>query len=525
MNDRTLSLDRSTLPCGVSPLSSDANASRWFRIGYLLIGLLLLARLIFVAGSTIELSEDEAYQWLWSKHPALSYFSKPPLIAYTQWLGRSLWGDTAFGVRFFSPVIAAGLSLLMFRFMAREVSARAGVWLLVIIASTPLMMVGAVLMTIDSVSVLFWTAAMVSGWQSVRSDSMKSWCWTGLWVGMAFLAKYMLPFHLLSWVVFFALWKPARPLLRRPGPYVASFIAMVCTIPVLVWNQQHDWITLTHLKDRGGLDEVWVFTCRFLAEFTLAEIGLLNPVFFLGMLLAAVAAWKQRRDGLSVFCFSMGVPMFLFYWIYTLRARVQPNWIEPTLLPLACVMVIHWENRLKEGWNGWRRWLTSGLAFGLLVGPPLHNTGIITTVTGIAVPPASDPKRRVSGWSQTAELVEKEFRGVQSDGVPAFVIGSHYGITSLLSFYWPEARLRVLEDPLVYYRSSDVPMNQFYFWKGYSDRKGQNALFVARADRPAPPPERLVSEFESVTDLGMREISVNGRVLHRLQLFKCAGLR
>jgi hypothetical protein len=138
MNDRIRSIDRAPLPRNASALSSDANDSRWFRIGYLLIGLLLLARLIFVAGSTIELSEDEAYQWLWSKHPALSYFSKPPLIAYTQWLGRSLWGDTAFGVRFFSPVIAAGLSLLMFRFMAREVSARAGVWLLVIIASTPL---------------------------------------------------------------------------------------------------------------------------------------------------------------------------------------------------------------------------------------------------------------------------------------------------------------------------------------------------------------------------------------------------
>ena len=26
-------------------------------------------------------SEDEAYQWLWSKHLALSYYSKPPMIA------------------------------------------------------------------------------------------------------------------------------------------------------------------------------------------------------------------------------------------------------------------------------------------------------------------------------------------------------------------------------------------------------------------------------------------------------------
>ena len=71
----------------------------------------LLARLAYIASGTIQLAEDEAYQWLWSKHLALSYYSKPPLIAYTQFLGTSLWGDTAFGVRFFSPVIAAVLSL------------------------------------------------------------------------------------------------------------------------------------------------------------------------------------------------------------------------------------------------------------------------------------------------------------------------------------------------------------------------------------------------------------------------------
>ncbi len=79
----------------------------WLRLGYLWIAALLLARLAYLGSGTIELSEDEAYQWLWSKHLALSYYSKPPLIAYAQFLGTSLWGDTAFGVRFFSPVIGA----------------------------------------------------------------------------------------------------------------------------------------------------------------------------------------------------------------------------------------------------------------------------------------------------------------------------------------------------------------------------------------------------------------------------------
>ena len=59
----------------------------FLRLGYVVIALLLFLRLAYIAGPSIELSEDEAYQWQWSKHPALAYYSKPPGIAVAQWLG------------------------------------------------------------------------------------------------------------------------------------------------------------------------------------------------------------------------------------------------------------------------------------------------------------------------------------------------------------------------------------------------------------------------------------------------------
>jgi len=107
---------------------SDTLRSRqWFRLGCLLIGLTLFARLLYIASGTIELSEDESYYWLWSKEPALSYYSKPPLVAYTIGLGTRIWGDTELGVRFFSPVIAALIGVLLLRFFSREFGAKAGV--------------------------------------------------------------------------------------------------------------------------------------------------------------------------------------------------------------------------------------------------------------------------------------------------------------------------------------------------------------------------------------------------------------
>src|SRR5581483_7126776 len=67
----------------------------WLRLGYILIGVMLIGRWMYLAGHAIELSQDEAYQWTWSKHLDLSYYSKPPGIAVLPFLGTPLCGDTA----------------------------------------------------------------------------------------------------------------------------------------------------------------------------------------------------------------------------------------------------------------------------------------------------------------------------------------------------------------------------------------------------------------------------------------------
>ena len=248
-----------------SPAPHASLDQHWLRLGYIFIAVLLLIRLAYIGSGTIQLSRDEAYQWLWSKHLALSYYSKPPLIAYTQFLGTWLWGDTAFGVRFFSPVIAAILSLIVLRFFACKVNARAGFFLLLIITATPLMSVGAILMTVDPLSVLFWTAAMLAGWRAVQeSSSTWHWCEVGLWLGLGFLSKYTELFQLLCWAVFFVLWPPARSHLRRPGPYLALLLNVICALPVLIWNGQHQWITVTHVAGDAGMTSAWKPTLRIL---------------------------------------------------------------------------------------------------------------------------------------------------------------------------------------------------------------------------------------------------------------------
>ncbi len=194
-------------------------------------------------------------------------------------------------------MIGAILGVVLLRFMAREVNARAALWLVLIILCTPLMALGTVLMTIDPPLVLFWTLAMVVGWRAIQPEGRtRDWLWVGLTMGLGFLSKYTAAMQIVCWAILFALYRPARPQLRRPGPYLALAVFLLCTVPVIVWNAQHDWITVEHVGTNAGLDHQWKPTLRFFGDFAGVEAALLNPVFFVGSLWAMIAFWKHRRE-------------------------------------------------------------------------------------------------------------------------------------------------------------------------------------------------------------------------------------
>jgi 4-amino-4-deoxy-L-arabinose transferase-like glycosyltransferase/membrane-associated phospholipid phosphatase len=540
---------------------------QWVRLGYVVIAAVLLGRLALLAGDSLELSKDEAYQWLWSKHLALSYYSKPPMIAWAQWLSTGIWGDTAFGVRFFAPVIGAALGLVLLRWFTRLADARTAFWLVLVLLATPLLAVGTTLLTIDPLLVLFWTAAMVLGWRAAQEDScVWHWLGAGLALGLAFLSKYTALYQIVCWGIFFALWPAARVQLRRPGPWLALLTLLLCMAPVLAWNAQHGWITLTHVSDNAGLRQHWHPTLRHWAEFTGAELGLLNPVFLVAALWAMVKFWKReprspdsaarpaewQRQGLMRYLFSMGAPVFLGHWLYTLHSQVQPNWIAPAVVPMFCLMVLYWEQRWREGGRGIAGWLRTGLILGFVVAAVLHEPELIAKFAGRPLPPDKDPLRRVRAWQETAGLVGLMRAGLLAEGKPVFVVAHHYGITGLLSFYMPEARPLPGRMPLVYSVLGAAPENQFYFWPEYryrEFRKGQNALYVVELDAPRyslagwfksvltdgpellpglPVPDRfalpVMWEFDSVKDLGVFPVYYRGRVYRWLQFFDCRNL-
>jgi hypothetical protein len=306
---------------------------------------------------------------------------------------------------------------------------------------------------------------------------------------------------------------------------VALLINLVFAAPILIWNQQHHWVTISHVAGDAKAGEPWH---PAVLDFLASELLLLNPVFFVLMIWASVVFWRRNRHNPKlVYLFSMGAPLFLVYFAYSFHSRLQPNWIAPSVVPLFCFMTAYWDTRFRLGMQPVKWALIAGLAIGLPLVVIGHDTEVLGKLTGHLLPVNKDPLHRARGWRDVAKLASEARRDLLLEGKPVFIIGGHYRLAGELTFYTPEAISS--DPPLVYCRPTSVPLDQFYFWPGYTQRKGENAIFLIELDRGDPrpknaPPE-IYNQFDSVTNLGIREVLDHKRVLWRLQFFACRGLR
>src|SRR6059036_2763771 len=82
---------------------------------------------LFLLGTT-DLQFDEAHYWMWSERLAPAYFSKGPGVAFAIHASAMIFGANEFGVRFFSPLLGAGTSLLLFYLGRRMFNAQTALW-------------------------------------------------------------------------------------------------------------------------------------------------------------------------------------------------------------------------------------------------------------------------------------------------------------------------------------------------------------------------------------------------------------
>ena len=448
----------------------------------------------------LELVGDEAYYWLWSRHPDICYLDKGPMIAWLISAGTALFGQTVFGVRFFAVLLASGTGIGMFVLARQLFSARVAFWAVAIATVVPLFAVGASLMTIDTIYVFFWTWAAVAFWKAKDETRLGWWVLTGALVGLGMLSKYTATIELISFAAF-CLWHPSsRAHLRLTTFWAMVGTALLFLIPAIVWNFQHQWPTSDWLLHRGALDTGVTFHPTFVLIFLGEQAGVVSPLLFLGLMFVflrpSLLRTHQPATGYAVVLF---VPLFALYFLLSFHYLGPPDWTAAAYIGGFTLLAAKWSDLASA--RRWALWTAvAALALASM------ETAILLETRWLNLPHRLDPLDRARGSRNLAATVTQ---WQQRTGA-SFIIADNYMTAALLSFYLPG-------QPETFVPPTTRPLNQMELWPTYVERHPSgDALIVAKRDSLD---HSLRKSFSRLEPLGPVEVIDGGRKVGRYYLF------
>jgi 4-amino-4-deoxy-L-arabinose transferase-like glycosyltransferase len=373
--------------------------------------LLLLAGFLWRGTIAIFLPAgfDEAYYYLYTQHLDWSYFDHPILVALSTGLGIWLTGHVSqFTLRWGALLLHTGALLLLYLTGKHLFSPKAG-WLTLAIASLiPIFSLGFGTMTLpDAPLIFFWSASLyVASLEFFPRSPAPSLpilpsshppiltyyptprlALIGFLVGLACLGKYhgvALGFGLIG----FCLTHPRyRTVFTSPWIVASALLFVLAISPILIWNAQHDWVSLRFQSGRAVPDRS--YSLIDVGVTWLSGIAYLFPTFGLplwwvsGRSLGSFATRTPKPlfvDSLAIAPYSLvlwlSLPLVLSFTLMGGYRVILPTWTAPGFWGLTLILgerASHWSWRWVTRWL----WTSAGAIALLLLLALLHlNLGI-----------------------------------------------------------------------------------------------------------------------------------------------------
>jgi len=454
-------------------------------------------RIFYIVNGPLDLGPDEAHYWEWSRHLDLSYYSKGPMIAYLIAIGTSIFGDTIFGIRFLAVVLSVLSSLILFRLvteMYKDEAAALGAAL--IFQVIPLFAAYGVVFSIDSPFMFFWILSLYLFYMvvnsedaGIRHDSARQvflqWILLGVSVGFGMLTKYTMVFFLAGMFLFFIM-SDRRYLLKTIKPYTAVLVSLIVFSPVIIWNQQHDWVTVRHTAGQAHIAEGVTLSLKSFGEFFGSQLGIVTPVILVLIFYALHRLYHSEKGYRSIYLFAFSIPIIAFFFLKSIQGKVQANWAMTGYITGIIAIAWYFLRQDDLAVPSKRKMLIgSGVTIALLVTVVSHYPSLIN------LPPKFDPSSRLRGWHELRGEVSPIYKALMESG-HVFVFSDRYQISSELAFY-------IDSHPKTYCINLGRRMDQYDLWPSMNDEaerlrresgaatKPINGIYVALGDSEMPP--------------------------------------
>ncbi len=312
--------------------------------------LILFATLVrCVTASCIGLGNDEVYYRMYAEQLQWNYFDHPPMVG---WLIRfstaNLFFDNEFFIRLGAIASAAATTWLFFLCGKKLNNEYTGFLASAIYTATIYgSIIAGTFILPDSPQMVCWAAALYllidfASANAITKVSKKKILLFGIITGVGMLCKVHTAFLWLGFLLYIIFY--SRQWLTQPVIYLSGFITILFFYPVIYWNFKNNFITYLYHSSRvnvtaGGFD------INSFLTFTAGQIFYCNPVIFLLLAIATVAAFKNKLTILAaqkrilLFC---SLPLIITATIISLFKNVLPHWTGPAysglILLTACYL-------------------------------------------------------------------------------------------------------------------------------------------------------------------------------------------
>ncbi|MEB3295811.1 MAG: glycosyltransferase family 39 protein [Synechococcales bacterium] len=445
---------------------------------------------------------DEAYYYLYTQHPDLSFFDHPPLVAISTAVGLWLSGEqvTPLTIRLGALLLHTATLYLLYLTGKRLFSEAAGRLTLVFATIAPICLVAFGVMTLpDAPLMFFWTATLWGAAEEFFPQRSQPYRPTyrlailGILIGLACISKYH-GFLLGVGLVGFCLTSADhRKALGSPWAWISFALWFLILYPVLYWNAQHDWISFTFQAGRGvpasqfsfdRLFSTWGQTVLYLFP----TIGL--PLWWVSLrvlIAQLLSPWVQRlRDShrdlrlKQRLVLWLSAPVFLLFTAIGGYRQVLPTWTLPGLfiaLLLLGQKAAVWQQRspktVQRWWQGSAIVITSLLlmalshvAFGTLQRPSQ------TALLGGLIPIQQDASIQLVDIQQLRDRVSQSPSLMQTLKQSDFVFSNRFHLAGHIAM----ALTPLHPTPVTCFDKRD--MRGFSYWSQATDWLGKDGLYL-----------------------------------------------
>jgi 4-amino-4-deoxy-L-arabinose transferase-like glycosyltransferase len=485
------------------------------RIRSIIIFLFLLYSFWLLLNAYLTLAPDEAHYWYWSKYPALSFYDHPPMVAYVMAVSTWVGGDSEFFVRLGGLLCMVVGQVFLFLTAGQLCRDDKSVpWEIIFVLNlTLLTAAGVVVQTPDSPLMLFWMLALYCGSRIVTGGGARWWYLFGLALGLGLLSKYTMILAVPGMFGFVLLSKEHRHWLLKKDPYLSMLLALLVFSPVIVWNQQHHWISFGFQMRHGFVSEGGS-RLAMLGEYLAGQVGVITPGLLLAFAIYAgwgtYQAFKANRSD-YLYLALMSWPVLLFFAVSTIKGQVAaPNWPAPAYAAGFVLMWIVYRRHFAQR-RGHRIFVAAAIGLALVIFLVVHSHLVHPWVP---VKAQDDPTRQFHGWRELGQTLREVMQ--QHPAEKGYFIVADRNLTTVA--------------PAVYYTDKTLlgvdflTPEQHTFLPEIDRLKGKDAIILLN-NHSEWQLARHARYFEEVEEIGMYGYLFRGQPHPRFDLRMILGKR